>query len=111
MKIGLFGSCQLCIPYKFFFSNEILKIYNFEILFALFFFNYDDEYTKKNCILDYAIFDNCDILIIENNNLQNQASSTKIIEYCLIKNKNMKIIKTFLINFPIFPLNWSRGKP
>jgi hypothetical protein len=37
--------------------------------------------------------------------MDNQASSTKIIDYCL--NKNIKIIKTFLIKFPIFPINWS----
>ena len=106
MKIGLFGSCQLYLTSNFFFNNEINKKYDLEIMFSLPFYEYDKDYALyKGIILDYTIFDNLDCLIIENNNLECEASSKKIIDYCL--NKNIKIIKTFLIKFPIFPINWS----
>jgi hypothetical protein len=106
MKIGLFGSCQLRLSSAFFLNEDINNIYNFKILFSLAFFEYDPNYVGyQGVILDYSIFDELDCLIIEINNLQTQASSTKIIEYCL--NKNIKIVKTFLIKFPIYPINWS----
>lgn len=105
-KLGLFGSCQLYVGSIAFF-NEIVKTdNNIIILFNLLFYEYDKKYCGPNLqkTLDYKIFDEIDILIIENNNLTNIASSKKIIEYCL--NKNIKIIKTCLIKFPIFPINW-----
>lgn len=106
LKIGLFGSCQLHLSSTHFFSEEVLKKNNFKILFSLLFYEYDINYLLyTGILLDYNIFDNLDLLIIENNNLDNQASSTKIIDYCL--NKNIKIIKTFMIKFPIYPINWS----
>jgi len=106
MKIGLFGSCQIHLTSNFFFNNEIKKKYDLEIMFSLPYYLYDKKYIEYNGqILNYAIFDNLDCLIIENNNLDCEASSKKIIDYCL--NKNIKIIKTFLIKFPIFPINWS----
>lgn len=68
---------------------------------------YDHNFPSPKKKLNYSIFNNIDILIIENNSLplDNQASSSGIINYCT--KKNIKIIKTFLIYFPIFPLNWS----
>ena len=105
-KIGLFGSCQLHMTSSYFFNEEMLKKEQYEILFSLPFYNYDPQYIySNNNHLNYKIFDDLDILIIENNNLNNQASSEKIINYCL--NKNIQIIKTFLIKFPIYPINWS----
>ena len=104
-KIGLFGSCQLHMTSSYFFNEEICKK-QYEIIFSLPFYDYDPQYIYfKNIYLNYKIFDDLDILIIENNNLNNQASSEKIIDYCL--NKNIQIIKTFLIKFPIYPINWS----
>lgn len=105
IKIGLFGSCQLHLCSNFFLNNEVIKKNNFKILFSLPFYEYNPMYEYFKEILNYKIFDDLDILIIENNNLNNEASSKKIINYCLTK-KNLKIIKTFLIYFPIFPLNW-----
>ena len=105
MKIGFFGSCQLHLCSDFFFNKEVLEKNNIEILFSLPFYEYDEKYIKYIGILNYNIFDNLDYLIIEINNLDNQASSKKIIEYC--SSKNTKIIKTFLIKFPIYPINWS----
>ena len=55
-KIGIYGSCQLKVGFNFFVSYP----------------------TKK---LNYEIFDKVDIIIIEINNLKNQACSTTIIEY------------------------------
>ena len=108
MKIGLFGSCQLYLCSTFFLNEDVTNKYNLKILVSLAFFEYDPNYMGyQGIILDYSIFDELDCLIIEINNLQTQASSTKIIEYCLNKNKNIKIVKTFLIKFPIFPINWS----
>jgi len=69
------------------------------------FYEYDPKYANYKGKLDYTIFDNLDYLILEINNLKNQASSDAIIEYC--STKNIKIIKKFLINFPIYPINWS----
>jgi len=74
-------------------------------MFSLPFYEYDTAYPGYRGTLDYSIFDNLDILIIELNTLNNQASSQKIINYA--KDKNIKIYKTFLIKFPIYPLNWS----
>jgi hypothetical protein len=87
MKIGLFGSCQLNTC-KFFFNNEVITKNNYEILFSLPFYEYDPRYEFYKGTLDYEIFEQLDCLIIEINNLHNQASSQKIIEYCLSKNKN-----------------------
>lgn len=88
-------------------NNEVKNKNNFEVAFSLPFYEYDLNYIEYRGILDYKIFDDLDYLIIEINNfdIDNQESSTKIIDYCL--NKNIKIIKTFLIKFPIFPINWS----
>lgn len=108
MKIGLFGSCQLNLTFNTFFNESLRIKNNFDIMFSLPFYEYDNNYPGfQGGVIDYTIFDELDCLIIEINNLENQASSTKIIEYCLIKNENMKIIKTFLIKFPIYPINWS----
>ena len=107
INIGLFGSCQLHICSDIFF-NEIVKTNNnINVIFSIPFYEYDNNYPYFKGILNYKIFDNLDILIIENNNLNNQASSSKIIDYCLNKNNKMKIIKTTLLKFPIFPINWS----
>lgn len=107
-RIGFFGSCQLNLCQEFFLNKSILKKYNIDVVFSLPFYEYDYNYKFKNKKkLNYSIFNNIDILIIEINWLpiDNQASSEKIINY--LKNKNVKIIKTFLIKFPIYPLNWS----
>ena len=105
-NIGFFGSCQLnsC---DFFLNDQIKKKYNINVVFSLNFYMYDYKYLYYKGKLDYSIFNNIDILIIEINSLSldNEASSEKIIDYCI--NKNIKIIKTFLIKFPIYPLNWS----
>ena len=76
-----------------------------EIIFSKVFYDYDMKYNKKNLILDYNIFNNIDILIIELNNLDCQASSLKIIEYTLNNNKNVKIIKTILFSHSLHPTN------
>ena len=104
-NIGIFGSCQLHLCHTFFLNEEIQKQFNLNVIFSLPFYDYDPTYQYYKGILDYIIFDNLDFLIIEINNLDNQASSQKIINYC--KNKDIKIIKTFLIKFPIYPINWS----
>lgn len=104
-KIGFFGSCQLHLCDKFFLNEEIKKKYNIEVIFSLPFYEYDPVYTGYKGKLDYSIFDNLDILIIEINKLNNETSSKKIIDY--LQDKNIKIYKTFLIKFPIYPLNWS----
>ena len=110
MKIGFFGSCQLHLCSNFFFNDDVLTNNDIKIMFNLPFYIYDEKYSKYNNIinhpiLDYSLFQNIDVLVIENNNLTNQASSNKIIEYCL--KLNIKIIKTCLLKFPIYPLNWS----
>jgi hypothetical protein len=105
-KIGLFGSCQLHMTSSYFFSEEVLTKESYKIIFSLPFYYYDPKSPEfKNNYLNYQIFNDLDILIIENNNLDNEASSEKIIDYC--RNKNIQIIKTFLIKFPIYPINWS----
>jgi hypothetical protein len=104
IKIGFFGSCQLNLC-RSFFNNNVCKDNNIKIIFSEAFYLYDNKYPGFKGVLDYSIFDNIDILIIENNNLENQASSKKIIDYCL--NKNIKIIKTLLLKMPIYPINWS----
>jgi hypothetical protein len=110
MKIGFFGSCQLNLCSNFFFNDDVLSNNDIKIMFNLPFYIYDEQYSEYNNIinhpiLDYSLFENIDVLVIENNNLTNQASSKKIIEYCL--KLNIKIIKTCLLKFPIYPLNWS----
>ena len=105
-NIGFFGSCQLHMASSYFFNEEVLNNNNLKILVNLPFYEYDEKHPYyKNDKLNYEIFDNLDVLIIENNNLNNDVSSEKIINYC--HNKNIKIIRTFLINFPIYPINWS----
>lgn len=101
IKIGIFGSCQLHLCSDFFFNEQIRNENNLIVMFSLPYYIYD----SSNQILDYKIFDDIDLLIIENNNLHNIASSQKIIEYC--NNKNIRIIKTTLIRFAIFPINWN----
>jgi hypothetical protein len=107
-KVGLFGSCQLFLCSDFFLNEHVKSIHNFKIIFSLPFYEYDPMYPYyKGKILDYTLFNELDILIIENNNLNNSASSDKIINYCIKKNNDIKIIKTFLVKFPIYPINWS----
>lgn len=105
MKIGFFGSCQLHLCADFFLNDEIRKKNNVDIIFIIPFYIYDIKYPSYKKELKYDIFDSIDCLIIENNELENSASSEKIIKYC--EKKNIKIIKTFLIKFPIYPINWS----
>jgi hypothetical protein len=105
MKIGFFGSCQLHLCVDFFLNDEIKKKNNIVISFNIPFYIYDNKYHSFKKELIYNIFDDIDCLIIENNKLNNSASSEKIINYC--QKKNIKIIKTFLIKFPIYPINWS----
>ena len=107
LKIGFFGSCQLCNCYNFFLNEEVRNKNFLQIKFALPFYLYDNNYQENCDYLDYSIIDDLDILIIEINKLDNKASSKKIIEYCYNKNPSIKIIKTFLIKFPIYPINWS----
>ena len=105
-KIGLYGSGQLHVCYSLFFNKDVLKENNLEIAFSLGFYDYDINYQYYNKkILDYSIFDNIDILIIDNNNLNCSASSSKIIDYCM--NKNIKIIRLCALQFPVYPINWS----
>jgi hypothetical protein len=106
-NIGFFGSCQLHLCDKFFLDELIQKQFNLKVIFSLPFYLYDTKFPVYKGILDYSIFDNLDILVIEINKLENEASSNKIINYCKSKNENIKIIKTFLIKFPIYPINWS----
>jgi hypothetical protein len=105
MNIGFFGSCQLHLCSNFFINDEVKKKNNIHVKFSIPFYEYDNKYPGYKNNLKYDIFDDLDILIIENNNLDNIASSGKIIEYC--RDKKIKIIKTFLIKFPIYPINWS----
>jgi hypothetical protein len=74
-------------------------------MFSLPFFLYDKKYKSNAQCLDYSIFDNLSVLVIEINSLDNNASSDKIIAYA--QSKNIQIIRTFLVKFPIFPINWS----
>jgi hypothetical protein len=105
-KIGLFGSCQIALTSNFFLNLEVTTKNSYKIMFSLPFYEFDTNYPDYNGrILNYKIFNEIDILIIENNNLTNQASSSKIIEYC--NERKIQVIKTFLIYFPIYPINWS----
>ena len=104
-NIGIFGSCQLHGCDTFFFNEEVKQKYNINIKFSLPFYEYDPSYPHYIGKLDYSILNDIDILIIEINSLDNEASSEKIINY--LQHKNVKIIKTFLIKFPIYPINWS----
>ena len=108
-NVGLFGGCQLTYTYNFFLNNEVCSKNDFNIKFALSWFEYDKDYWEYKGTLDYNIFDNLDILIISNNPLSenNQASNKKIINYVKTKNKNTTIIKTVSIRFSIFPINWN----
>ena len=101
IRVGIFGSCQLHLCSDFFLNEQIRNENNLMVMFSLPYYIYD----SSNQILDYKIFDDIDLLIIENNNLYNEASSQKIILYC--NDKNIRIIRTVLIKFPIFPINWS----
>jgi len=105
MIIGIFGSCQLHLCDKIFLNKQIQQKYNINIKFSLPFYEYDPSYPNYKGKLDYFIFNDLDLLIIELNSLDNEASSEKIINY--LQDKHTKIIKTFLIKFPIYPLNWS----
>lgn len=105
MKIGFFGSCQLHLCVDFFLNSDVRKTNNIDVIFVIPFYIYDPKYPSYKKELSYDIFDNIDYLVIENNELTNSASSEKIIEHCI--KKNIKIIRTFLIKFPIYPLNWS----
>jgi len=105
-NVGFFGSCQLEVPSSFFFNDIVMQKYDINVKFKLPFFIYDTSYPDyRGQKLDYSIFDDLDFLVIEINKLDNDASSEKIINY--LKNKNVKIIRTFLIKFPIYPINWS----
>lgn len=105
--IGIFGSCQLNLTNRFFLNETIIQKYNLKVIFSLPFYEYDPNFPEYKGRLDYSIFDNLDYLIIQINDLplDNQASSCKVIDYCI--NKNIKIIKIPFIKFPIYPLNWS----
>jgi len=100
MNVGFFGSCQLHLCWNFFLNEQVLKKHNMNVCFALPFYEYDPNYPGYKGKLDYSIFNEQDILVIEINPLSEQ-----IVDYCT--NKNIKIIKTFLIKFPIYPINWS----
>lgn len=105
-QIGIIGTCQLHLCSEFFLNDEIKQKYNINVKFNLSDYMYDPSYFEyKGSILDYNIFDDLDILIISMNLYTNEVSSEKIINY--LKSKNIKIIKVFLIKFPIYPLNWS----
>ena len=110
-NVGFFGSCQLYLCSDFFLNPQVKFINDIKVSFSYPFYEYCDFVGKKGAryrgILDYSIFDDLDILVLENNSVpsHNQASSERIINY--LKNKNVKIIKTFLLKFPIFPLNWN----
>jgi hypothetical protein len=105
-RIGILGSCNLCEPYKIFLTSEVLQLYNMEVIFVLRLYEFDKKYTLYNgSEFDYIVFDNIDTLIIENNNYEGNISSEQIISYCI--SRNIKIIKTCMLKFPIFPINWS----
>lgn len=108
-NVGLFGGCQLTYTYNFFLNEEVCAKNDFNIKFALSWFEYDKDYWEYKGILDYSIFDNLDILIISNNYLpsENQASHKKIINYIKERNANTTIIRTVSIRFSIFPINWN----
>jgi len=80
---------------KCFLNEQMLKTYNYHVVFSLAFYLYDPNFGAGNRKLDYSIFNDIDILIIEINSLplDNQASSKRIINY--LKDKRVKIIKTF----------------
>jgi hypothetical protein len=105
IKVGFFGSCQLHLCSSFFLNEDVLKSNGMEIIFSEPFYEYDFKYNNDPRKINYELFDKIDILIVENNNLDNDASSRKLIEYCKLKNK--KIFKTCLLKFPIYPINWS----
>jgi hypothetical protein len=105
INIGLFGSCQLHLRSNTFFNENVKSDNNLCIKFSLPFYIYDPLYFEFKGELDYEIFDGLDILIIENNTLNNNASSEKIISYCL--DKKIKVIRTFLVKMPVYPINWS----
>ena len=67
-NIGFFGSCQLHMASSYFFNEEVLNNNNLKILVNLPFYEYDEKHPYyKNDKLNYEIFDNLDVLIIENN--------------------------------------------
>ena len=105
IKIGFFGSCQLYMCSDFFLNKSVRDTHNIKTMFSILFFEYDKKYKSDAPQLDYAIFDDLNILVIEINSLDNEASSDKIITYC--ENKNIRVIRTFLVKFPIYPINWS----
>ena len=98
---------MLNFPAKYFLNKNLLESNNLELKFNLAFYRYDPEYRRYEGKLDYSIFNDLDTLIIEINNLddENQASSKKIINYC--NKNNINVIRTFIIKFPIYPINWS----
>jgi hypothetical protein len=106
-NIGIFGSCQLYYTVNFFLNKKLLEDNNLNIKILLPFYVYDKKSPEYKEELNYDIFNDLDILIIENNNLNNQASSEKIINYCKNQNSKIQIIKTCLLKFPIYPINWS----
>lgn len=106
IKIGIFGSCQLDV-YNKFLTDKVCKKYNVKLMFMMLFFEYDEGFPDfYKGTLNYACFNDIDLLIIQNNNLNvnNQASSKKIINFC--KSKNIKILQIPLLYFPIYPINW-----
>ena len=105
IKIGCFCSCQVHSTHHFFLNSQIAEKNNLKIVFSEPFWEYSDKFNANPRILNYEIFNELNILIIENNNLTNNASSELIIKYC--KDKNIKIIITCLLKFPIYPINWS----
>ena len=106
VKIGIFGSCQLDV-YKKFLTDKVCDKYNVKLMFMILFFEYDEGFPDfYKGTLNYACFNDIDLLIIQNNNLNvnNQASSKRIINFC--KSKNIKILQIPLLYFPIYPINW-----
>lgn len=107
INIGIMTGFQIKNSCRYFLTGKILEENKLRLSF---YHNYNTFNTLNHNyfeILNYHIFDHLDILIIENNNLTNQASSRRIIEYAKEKNPNIKIIKICQINFPIFPINWT----
>lgn len=107
IKIALAGSCQLGGSVRmFFFNEEVRKDNNIIETCTIPLYLYSKRIGNMyRGDLNYNIFDDYDIIIIENNNYEGTASSERIIRYCIKKKK--KIIRTCMLKFPIFPINWS----
>ena len=107
IKIVFAGSCQLgSSAINYFFNEKVLKDNFITKIHNIPLYLYSKKIGKMyRGELNYDIFNDYDIIIIENNNYFGSASSEKIINYCIKNNK--KIIKTCMLKFPIYPINWS----